>query len=31
MNVLSAMNLLKDNGLLLSSLMRMNKICMSYK
>lgn len=31
MNVLSAMNLLKDNGLLLNSLMRMNKICMSYK
>lgn len=29
MNVLSAMKLLKDNGLLLNSLMRANKICMS--
>jgi len=31
MDVLSAMNLLKDNGLLLNSLMRRNKMCMSYK
>lgn len=31
MNVVSTRSLLKDNGLLLNSLMRKNKICMPYK